>query len=73
MTSKKAVDGGEKISPKSHLKILDRFGDYVLIYNKNLRLYFIAKFKENKTKLISNLINRKHDAEIEFNRIKSKN
>ena len=68
MESKKVEFGGEKISLKYHLEFLKMCGEYILIYNKNIRLYFIAKFTDNGMRIVSNLINRKHDAIITFDR-----
>lgn len=68
MNCKKVENGGAKASPKSHLEFLKMCGEYTLIYNKNIRLYFIAKFTDSGTRIVSNLINNKHDAIITFDR-----
>ena len=68
MNSKKAENGGAKTSPKSYLEHVKTCGEYTLIYNKNIRLYFIAKITKNSAKIVSNLINNKHDAIITFDR-----
>ena len=69
MNSKKAENEGAKSSLKYPLEFLKNRGEFTLIYNKNIRLYFIAKINDNGAQIVSNLYNKKHDSIIEFNRL----